>query len=249
MRILDIDLDFFVRPIAHEREGSDRLPEAEVEEVASIDTISTFLETQCNLSRKRKTPGMLFEEHEEVFAAIRLMAEKQDIAGKLELDHVDAHSDTGSGWGISWRYVFTELLQQPPEGRLDPHRGPKALNSGNFIIFLAACRWLKCVNFYYPVGWKNEIQHVFMKDFSAYSPFIQLKRYNSEDIALAGVSAPLDKIPHELEPGIPFTCLPAKAMQPGAPYDWVFLTRSPAFTPKSADAAFDFISGYLELGK
>jgi hypothetical protein len=248
MRILDLDLDFFVTPIAHWRGGRERLPAGDGYAVEPLESIERFLIEKCGLNRGRKTIGELFEEHDEVFGAVRALAANQPLAGQIVLDHVDAHSDTGGGFDLSWRYLFTEYVHQPQVRRFWPRRGSYAMNSGNFLIFLSACGWIQKIRFVHHPEWqRDDIQHIYMRNFDSESDYIQLKRYRTEDIDRRSDMTPLNQIPHDLEAAVPFEIVARQNFAAEGLYDRVYLTRSPAFTPRAADAAYDFISEFIEI--
>jgi hypothetical protein len=247
IRVLDLDLDFFVSPIANFISGKQRLNDDEYS-VDQIDSIAQFLETQCGLTAVNRLPAKLFEEHDQVFDYLRMLKADPWREQQVDLHHIDAHSDTGGGLTSCWHYVFSEYLHLPLSARMFPRRGAAGLNPGNFIIFLAACGWLDRVRFVTHPQWQDDIQHVYMHNFDSFSGAIQLKKYNPQTLRDAPITKPLDKIEHELEPAIPFEIIGRENYSADGPFDFVFLTRSPGFTPRFADTIFDWIKiNYLRV--
>jgi hypothetical protein len=65
--VLDLDLDFFVWPIARDsEENGPRLPEDEYK-VQAVEDMRKFLEHQCSLSKDSPLPGRLLTLHKEAF--------------------------------------------------------------------------------------------------------------------------------------------------------------------------------------
>jgi hypothetical protein len=228
---LDIDVDFFVTPIKHWGESDERLPEQEFFS-DSVTTVLSFLSEKCGVSSKAQIPGACFEHHDELFDyAINHFKEP------VHLIHVDAHADIGGGLSSCWYYVCTEYLHLSPEMRQKPRRGNKFLNEGNFVVFLAACGMLSRVTFVSHPEWHDDYNAIHMKDFDPLSEALQLKRYSANVVAAAGI-APLGNSPHDVEPEVPFRRIPGAKFSLVAPPDFMFVTRSPGYTPRSADALY-----------
>jgi len=243
MTILDIDLDFFVTPIKHWGATEERLDadEFKVEDAASA---IEFLEKQCRMPIGPGIPGAVFENHDELF--------DYGLANwhePVHLIHVDAHADIGGGFTPCWHYVTTEFAHQDSRGRRFPKRGSEFLNCGNFIVFLAGCGLLKEITFVSHPNWSDDYNPIYMKGFDPSSEAIQLKRFDAEAVADAGITKPLYLIPHEVEDAIPMRRIPREEFQLEMVPDAVVLTRSPGYTPSSADALFDEIARRIKMGK
>jgi len=236
--VLDIDLDFFVSPIKNWHASRDRLSEADYS--VDVDALS-FFERQCGFGRKTRIHGACFEEHDELFDfAIK------NFHGPIHLIHVDAHADIGGGLSTGWRYVVTEYLDLDKDARQNPQRGDNFLNPGNFIVFLAACGFLREVTFVSHPLWHDDYGSIYMRNFDPNSEALQLKRFKLADIEAAGVGG-LQNVPHQTEEPIPFRRIPQTDFQLRNPPDLMFVTRSPGYTPKSADKLYDEISKYIEV--
>lgn len=244
--VLDIDLDFFVDSIAHGASADKRLPEwgysAETGRVEGYftDTIEealAYLETHCLLPQRNKTPGAIFEHHDELFDfAVAHFTEP------VHLIHVDAHADMGGDLNSSWEYHSTQYMHLPLHERRTPTRGNNYLNCGNFLVFLAACGLLEKVTFVTHPKWQIDYDCLYLKDFSSASGALQLKRFPPNTVR----DANFHTVPHEKEDEIPFIQVSREDFFSIVQPDTVFLTRSPCFTPASADSIYDAIAQRIQ---
>jgi hypothetical protein len=65
--VLDLDLDFFVWPIATMRGGKKRLGDDEFTHGATPEEVRSFLEQRCHLNKTARLPGQEFVEHRDAF--------------------------------------------------------------------------------------------------------------------------------------------------------------------------------------
>jgi len=164
----------------------------------------------------------------------------------VQLIHLDSHADIGGGFSAAWRYVATEYLHLDKDARKKPQKGHNFLNAGNFIVFLAACGLLHEVTFVSPPHWHDDYGAIYMRHFDPNSEELQLKRFDARAIDAAGVFARLSEIPHQTEDPIPFRRIPRPDFRLREVPDLMVITRSPGYTPKSADRLYDEISKYIE---
>ena len=148
--VLDLDLDFFVWPISHYQEGIQRLPDEECQNLFTEEQVRQFLEKRCSMSRNNKIPGQQIVEHEQAFRVWRRWLDEGKIVAPFGVVHVDAHADLGAGVNKTCYYVETDLLARPPQDRSDPPFGASALNSGNYLVFAIANRWIGHLTYVYP---------------------------------------------------------------------------------------------------
>jgi UPF0489 domain len=146
--VLDLDLDFFVWPIAHWPEGPGRLPEAEYEH-SSPDEVREFLKGRCFLKSGKNIPGHEMIEHRDAFPTWRRWLHTGLLSAPFNVIHVDAHADLGLGGG-GWIYLLSEVLALPVTQRREPQIGPSALNSGNYLAFAIANRWISSLTYVFP---------------------------------------------------------------------------------------------------
>jgi hypothetical protein len=152
-KVLDIDLDAFVWPIAHWPPGG-RL-NSETYTPWSHDSVERFLTEQCALEQNTPLPGRRVRDHDEAFDTWLEWLEQGILAAPFEVIHVDAHADLGLG-DSSWVYLMTELLAQPPQNRVNPRRGPSGLNAGSYLAFAVAAQWVGSLTYVYPPSPKIE---------------------------------------------------------------------------------------------
>ena len=97
MRVLDIDLDFFLAgccPLA----DKGRRPELFGHEPWESGRVRRFLEGNCGLSKDRPIPGRIFETHDSALELWRDMLEAKRLTAPFDVTHIDAHSDLGIGY-------------------------------------------------------------------------------------------------------------------------------------------------------
>lgn len=237
--VLDIDLDFFVTPIKYWGTSNNRIPEGNAT-TESIEEAVNYLETHC-LLQTGKTRGAIFEHHDELFDYAL-----EQFTEPIHLIHLDAHADIGGGLTTCWEYVCTEYTHLSSSMRRFPKRGNKYLNCGNFLVFLAGTGLLKRVTFVSHPDWINDYNGVYMKEFDTDSGAIQLKRFSKQVIKDDDFCTPLYALPHEVEPSIPFVRVSRHDFHSEIAPDRVVLTRSPGYTPASADLLFDALSERIQ---
>lgn len=240
MTVLDIDLDFFTSPIVIDSMG-ERTTKRRGKTAESIDSVLGYLQSQCLVPTSGKTPGACFEHHDEVFDfALKHFTEP------VHLIHVDAHSDIGGGMPMCWQYVFGEYLHHNGEERHSPKRGPKGLNCGNFIVFLAACGLLERVTFVTRDDWRCDYSCIYMDSFQIESGNLQLKRFAKQDFDRIGTSAQLWDLPHTVESLIPFEEVSRNEFISDGPPDMMLVTKSPQYTPACSDGLYDALVSLID---
>ena len=104
---------------------------------------------------------------------------------------------------------------------------------------------LELVTFVSHPDWSDDYNPIYMKDFNPASGALQLKRFSAEVVSNAGLT-PLYNLPHEVEQSIPFVQVSRHDFHSDISPDKVVLTRSPGYTPASADSLFDAISKRIQ---
>jgi hypothetical protein len=145
--VLDLDLDFFVRPIAYWPDQG-RRSNHEYQHAKS-DKVRDFLEQKCHLSTASKIQGQEVEEHQDAFWIWRRWLDEKKLSEPFTVIHVDAHADLGFGDG-GWIYLLTEFLALSIEHRRSPRVGHSGLNSGNFLAFAVGNRWISDLRYVTP---------------------------------------------------------------------------------------------------
>lgn len=116
MRVLDIDLDFFLDRAPHGIDTSrgQRLNPHDFEPW-SIEEVVLFLENQCGVHAP--VPGRSVDEHDEIFRTWRDLITAGWLETPFHVTHVDAHADMDMG-GRGYKYLMTELLFEQPDESL-----------------------------------------------------------------------------------------------------------------------------------
>ena len=119
MKLLDLDMDYFMENIAigitESRE--ERLSEDEYGDcVWSEQRIRSFLEDNLGLSKDRKIKGRIVIGHNEALFFWQELITKESLETPFEAVHIDSHADLGLGY-LSWTYILDDLLQYPVEER------------------------------------------------------------------------------------------------------------------------------------
>src|SRR5699024_5735261 len=142
MRVLDLDMDFFLTGVCELAKKGERPSLREARPWAEAE-VRAFLEKNCGLSSQRPIPGRVFETHD---GALFFWKERLE-AGKLQMPfhvtHVDAHSDLGIG-RPGPAYVLETVLALPPQARFDLSRyvREEKLDEANYLLFALALRYV-----------------------------------------------------------------------------------------------------------
>lgn len=262
MNILDLDLDFFLtsrttnKPFNGDR-ADDLTP-------WSHDVVRAFLENTLGLNKTGKIKGAFLTEHVEVYDSWKKLIESKKLTTPFNLYHVDAHADLGMGDG-SWSRILKDLLKLSPLDRTTPSRGGLfGLSSGNFIAYAIANHWINEISFIVCENWRDDIPIQLFDQKSwdywisldlpkrgnheLYIEFLRLndeseKRYSYHD-------EPIHEIGERIgEPKVKFNIIDSNnsdTMLNDVQWDFLFLTQSPSYTPKSADALIPLIREYMD---
>ncbi|MGI8796797.1 MAG: hypothetical protein ACR2IR_09510 [Acidimicrobiia bacterium] len=236
-RVLNLDLDFFLRDAAHwrgrqhERLDANECPPWLLEEAIS------FLEDRCGLAGK--LPGFVVEHHGELFDRWRSAIDGGRLNVPFHLTHVDAHADLGLG-DAGYVYLMTKLLFGAPKNRRYPD--PDELADGNWLAFAIACRWVSAMVYVFNDGGGDDLFPYHMQNFDVTADNIELKAIRPED--WKAVEYKVDKrsavIAHR-EPLVPIQQMRWDSFATDQPFDVICLAQSPPFTPPEADVIFDEI--------
>lgn len=238
-RVLDIDLDFFLDRIFNsDFEPRGRLG-ANDYQVDETDVALAYLHDRCGVPDGTPTPGCVCERHKDVFFHWRRMIRAGVLRVPFEVVHVDAHADMGLG-NNSCLYIAEELLAQPVEKRRPPTgRDTWCVRDNNFIAYALACRWIGRFTYVAHPDCQDDVQWLHMKDFDTRSGFVQMKRYEPGFAERLEHFLDVKKLPFEAEPEIPMEVVARDDYRTDIPPDFIFLARSPNYTPPTADPLFE----------
>lgn len=235
MRVLDIDLDFFLADCCPLAERGAR-PALAGHEPWAEEKVRAFLEKQCGLDASKPLPGRVFETHDD---ALRYW-EKKVRAGELTVPfgvtHVDAHSDLGIGYPGPG-YVLYNVISRPVERRIDTagYTAQKKLDEANYLLFALAYRWVSSLE-----DIRNPRSHEDIPGELLESP---------DSIRLTSLPASLFEKQNGREPPISFSRVDDYTIwKAPEKYDFVTLAMSPRYAPAEADALRDVIARYIREG-
>ncbi len=266
MKILDLDLDYFMGDI------STNIPESSTERLseeyygASVweeDRIRCFLENNLGLSTNRKIKGRVVSGHNESLFFWKGLIEKGELTTPFEVVHVDSHADLGLGYS-SWKYILDILLQHPVPERsihnryVDCFGNEREEGIGDYLLFAIAYQWISkltyCAN---PNGDKNDYLWNTLKEFHenfiwdksvenviqlVCNPEIEFPDFNDSDYVKKEYLKAGKK-----EPEVPMLIIPTiEEVKYNGDFDFAVLAKSPNYTPASLDFMIDIFREYLE---
>lgn len=255
MRVLDLDLDFFLHGTAHyvSYRTEERLDPEEFPPWSVSDAFS-FLEKQCLLVGK--LPGFAVEHHSELLYLLGERICDRASGLSMEIVHVDAHADLGLG-DAAYRYILTELAFEPIAARWEVLKqrglasrdemsdlGAYSVNDGNWLAFAVACGWVADFTYVWntdstSTGRPGDLMRPLMKDYDLNSDHLQITAVKDEEFHRYLGGCP--PVPVSRDPAVSFKYLPWRRFQAEKPFECVCLTRSPEYTPAEADPIFDQI--------
>jgi hypothetical protein len=245
-RVLDLDLDFFVENPAHwQRKEGGRL-DPEGHRVWPIDEALAFLRDRCSL--EAALPGAVVEHHGELFGCWRSAIESSVLKPPFSVVHIDAHADLGFG-DNGYVYLMTSLLYCDLKDRSSSKIGRGRVEDGNYLAFAIACRWISTIEYVFPPGGGDDVLRYFKQGFRRHADHLQLAAMRPSQLKLLRDHLPLldldrDPIPWTLdhvEPPVSFALTRYQDLAKQPLFDFIFLARSPEYTPLTADPLFDRI--------
>ena len=236
MRVLDIDLDFFLAdccPLADVGkrpclEGHEPWPEEEV---------VAFLEEQCGLNKDAPIPGAVFETHDMALIYWRDRMSEGRLKVPFHVTHVDAHSDLGIGRpgpGFVLNGVLPRILDKRAD--IPKYYEISQLDEANYLLFALAFRWIGSLdNVRNPKSRPDIPKEILMPG-------------RDDVIQLSSFAARLSEGVNGAEPAIPFNVYDDyKKFRASGSYDFVTLAISPRYAPKEADRLIPVIERYIKL--
>ncbi len=144
MRVLDIDMDFFMDIVAGgKKEGSViRLTDrSSIASVWSKDRVTDFIEKNLGLSKQNKIKGRIFEQHKDALYFWEELIDNEDLECPFEVAHVDSHSDLSYD-DTGYEFVYNELSKVKINERRNYINGIAGgidkINSGNYLLYAIA---------------------------------------------------------------------------------------------------------------
>lgn len=255
MKVLDLDMDYFVNPVAAfvPENSNERLGDEEFI-VWEKNKVVTFLEQNLKLSKNKKIKGRIVKNHNEVLYYWRDLIHSKKIDTPFEVIHVDSHADLGLGYA-SWAFIFEKLLGETVEDRdkieeyaknFDYKRKP---GIGDFLLYALAFRWISKLTY---ICNPNEdgldyLKYI-MKNCDDYSGKIQLPFNKEYPATTLNNEWDVKKYLRTsiLEPEVDFKIIrDIDEVNYNGDFDILTLSISPNYTPESADFIIDIIKDYI----
>ena len=236
MRVLDIDLDFFLADCCPLAEVGER-PGPEGHEPWPEEEVVTFLETQCGLSADAPVPGAVFDTHDMALVYWRDRMAEGKLTAPFHVTHVDAHSDLGIG-RPGPGFVLNGVLPRVLEKRADIEKYYEIcqLDEANYLLFALAFRWI------------SSLDNVRNPKSRADIPREILVPGWDDKIQLSSFAARLSEGINGAEPEIPFNVYDDyREFREEGSYDFVTLAISPRYAPKQADELIPIIGRYIKI--
>lgn len=231
MRVLDLDMDFFLSAPCPLAKYGER-PDESCAEVYSDEEVIRFLEEQCGLSREHPVPGAIFDTHDKALDFWKARLDEGSLTAPFEVVHVDTHSDLAFG-PPGPDYMLNVVIARPVDirERIGFYREAVELDEANYLLFALAFRWISRLTYV-----KNPKSH---QDVPA-----QLLNEDG-DIHLRSFVSRLFEGKNGLEPTVPFeVCADYRAFRKKG-YDFVTMAQSPRYAPRSADRIMRIVRQYL----
>lgn len=234
MRVLDIDLDFFLNDVCPFADVGQR-PDVKGREPWKEEDVVSFLETRLLLSKTRPIPGRVFETHDRALDFWKDLMDKNFLAAPFSVTHIDAHTDLGITQK-GYPFVRHNVLSRPVDKRvqLTEFREKVQLNEANYLSFAIGFRWINRLENVRNPKSKPDFPREMLAD--TIDPAIQFRSAFPE----------LFEARFGPEPVVPYyEYRTGECYQADAPFDCVSLAISPRYAPKEADGLIKVFERYM----
>lgn len=239
MRVLDLDLDFFLADCCELALKGER-PEAVEAKPWQEKEVRRFLECNCGLHSKKRIPGRVFETHDGALFFWRELLEEKMLFAPFDVVHVDAHSDLAIG-APGPRFILEAVLSRPVADRpnLEQYVAGQKLDEANYLLFALAFRWIgRLVNVRNPLSRPDIPAHICLQDENGTLCGMLLR---------SQISALMEQF-NGKEPTVGFEVFGDPALyRETESFDFISLAHSPRYTPAEADFLIDIIRDYIEI--
>ena len=264
MKVLDLDMDYFMTQIANAPFSSEQRLDEDLfgKSVWPEKNVRAFLENNLGLSKAHKIPGRIVCGHNESLFFWEELIKNDQLRAPFDVIHVDSHADLGLGCP-SVSFLQSSFLTLPIETRRKirdyKFKDQTAeITIGDYLLWAIAYRMISsivyCTN---PNGEKNDylwdtlkaFQEVYIWD-KPVKNYNQLK-YNPEmDIPDFDSSETIRKKYLDgaiKDPEVELLIIPTiEDVKFHGDFDYVVLAQSPNYTPASADYIMDVFREYIE---
>ena len=235
MKVLDLDLDFFLTdccPLAPKGCRPASGAAKPWDETAVVD----YLERNLGLDAAHPIPGIITETHDGAIGFWKDRMNRGLLSKPFSVVHIDAHADLGIGKpgpGV----VLNGVLGVHPDLRDDCTRyyANRQLDEANYLLFALAFRWIDELTLVRDPFSRPDLPPFCEKAGDGYRP-IRLRSFVSE----------LFEGQYGREPEIPLTVFEDPfAYVADEPFACMNLAHSPRYVPKEADALVPIIKRYM----
>ncbi|MBE5799039.1 MAG: hypothetical protein E7321_03710 [Clostridiales bacterium] len=233
MRVLDLDMDFFLSdpcPLAPLGER----PDEGCARVWRDEDVIRFLEEQCGLSRRHPVPGAIFDTHDKALDFWHARMQEGRLTTPFEVVHVDTHSDLAFG-PPGTNFVLNVVLSRLPQQRaaIDDYHKAVELDEANYLLFALAFRWISRLTYV-----RNPRSH---QD-------IPRQLLDSDgNIHLRSFISQMMEGKNGKEPVVPFDVYDDYRQFKQTGYDFVTMAQSPRYAPESADRIMEIVRQYIRF--
>ena len=234
MRVLDIDLDFFLEDCCPLAEKGKR-PSLAGHAPWKPEEVVSFLEKRCGLTLSRPISGTVFETHDEALSFWQKKISDGSLSVPFHVTHVDAHSDLGIGIPGPG-FVLNTVLSVSPEKRADLSRWyeMRELDEANYLLFALAFRWISRLDNVRNLRSQQDI------------PKVILLPGNTDTIRLSSFASRFLEPKNGPEPEIPFSVYHDwHSFSADTSFDFMTVAISPRYAPKEADALLPVFQNYM----
>lgn len=269
MRVLDLDMDYFMKEPIYDiaEDTNERLAEEDYAgDVWNENAVRKFLEQNLGLSRNCKRPGRIITGHNEAIGFWNELMKSGDLTCPFEVVHVDSHADLGLGLNTSDEHIAKNMLaysvkERPYHTKYISLSGKqRSIGIGDYLLFAVAFRWISkivyCGNPGNPAKKPDDYPHNIMKNFESepvgsepvmntiqllYNPTDDIPCYDDRDRIKKYIAN------SKKEPEIPLLIIPTieDVKYKGDDFDFVLMAQSPNYTPASADYIIDIFKEYI----
>lgn len=231
MRVLDLDMDFFLTAPCPLAEFGER-PDESSAQAYSDEEIIRFFEEQCGLSREHPVPGAIFDTHDKALDFWQARLSDGRLKAPFEVVHVDTHSDLAFG-PPGTGYVMNVVLSRPVVQRpsIETYRNGRELDEANYLLYALAFRWISKLTYV-----RNPKSH---QDIPK-----QLLNEDGNILLRSYISAMMEGM-NGREPLVPFEVVHDYRSFARTGYDFVTMAQSPRYSPKSADRIMELLRPYI----
>ena len=233
MRVLDLDLDYFLDMPVHDVDYSSnkRVVDSEcIKSVWSEERVRAFLENNLGLSKKHKVEGRLLKGHDEALYFWGDLLEAKKLVAPFSVVHVDSHADLS----------FGDIPRYCKDCEFDGRY--YNIGIGNYLLYALAFRWISdlsyCANPNCDAGdipkeiLTKRIPECLIEPYS-----LHIKLCHTDECCTY-------KKPQE--PKIPLQIIPKiEQVQNDKQFDFISVAQSPNYTPKNADYILDIVKEYI----